>query len=53
LGDWHAAKAAVQRMLELTPGFSIATYRARRATRDQSVYDRQEKGLRLAGLPES
>jgi len=26
-------------------------YRAGRATRDQSVYDRQ-KGLRLAGLPE-
>jgi hypothetical protein len=39
-------------MLELTPSFSIAAYRAGRATRDHSVYDRQEKGLRLAGLPE-
>ena len=27
-------------------------YRAGRATRDQSVDDRQEKDLRLAGLPE-
>jgi hypothetical protein len=26
--------------------------RAGRATRDQSVYDRKEKGLRLARLPE-
>jgi adenylate cyclase len=52
LGDWQAAKEAVRRMLELTPSFSIAAYRARRARRDQSVYDRQEKGLRLAGLPE-
>lgn len=52
LGDWQAAKEAVRRMLELTPSFSIAAYRARRATRDQSVYDRQEKGPRLAALPE-
>jgi adenylate cyclase len=52
LGDWEAAKEAVRRMLELTPSFSIAAYRAGRATRDQAIYDRQEKGLRLAGLPE-
>src|SRR5882762_8036182 len=40
------------RVLELTPSFSIAAYRAGRARRGHSVNDRQEKGLRLAGLPE-
>jgi hypothetical protein len=32
-GDGQTAKAAIQRMIELTPGCSIAADRARRATR--------------------
>jgi adenylate cyclase len=52
LGDLEAAREAVRRLLQLSPNFSISTYRTSRPGRGQWISDRSEHGLRLAGLPE-
>jgi adenylate cyclase len=55
LGDLEGAREAVQRIIQVSPNFSISRYRANSALWGQWrqwVYDRWEHGLRLAGVPE-
>ena len=52
LGNRQEAHEAKQRILEIMPGYSLATRFAMTVFRDQWVVERVMHGLRLAGLPE-
>jgi adenylate cyclase len=52
-GNLKEASEAAKRILEITPGYSIAVWRAQTASREKWVVDRFIDGLRIAGLPEN
>ena len=52
LGAWREAKAAVDRLLLVSPGYSINKARQTFPWRNQDEFDRYLDGLRAAGLPE-
>jgi adenylate cyclase len=52
IGDVQEARAAVGRMLELTPSFSVKQYRVISSSKHDWMLEKAAHGLRLAGLPE-
>jgi adenylate cyclase len=52
IGNIHEAKAAVGRMLELTPSFSVKQYCVISSSKHDWMLEKAAHGLRLAGLPE-
>lgn len=54
MGPPEAARAAVDRLLELSPDYTVSEYkrRASRNRQDTAAIDRWANGLRKAGLPE-
>jgi adenylate cyclase len=52
IGNVHEARAAVDRMLELNPSFSVKQYRVVSSCKHDWMLEKAAHGLRLAGLPE-
>jgi adenylate cyclase len=52
IGNIPEARAAVGRILELTPSFSVRQYRAISSSKYDWMLEKVANGLRLAGLPE-
>jgi adenylate cyclase len=52
IGNIQEAKAAVGRMLELTPSFSVKQYCVISSSKHDWMLEKAAHGLRLAGLPE-
>jgi adenylate cyclase len=52
IGNIREARAAVGRILELTPSFSVRQYRAISSSKYDWMLEKVANGLRLAGLPE-
>jgi hypothetical protein len=52
IGNIQEAKAAVSRMLELTPSFSVKQYCVISSSKHDWMLEKAAHGLRLAGLPE-
>jgi hypothetical protein len=52
IGNFQEARAAVGRILELNPSFSVKQYCVISSSKHDWMLEKAAEGLRLAGIPE-